>query len=60
MKLVILMLIFSWITTIVLFTLWLNDIENGWYAFGILLNFNTTIFFYLIWIYLIDQEDHEH
>ena len=60
MKLVILMLIFSWITTIVLFTLWLNDIENGWYAFGILLNFNTTIFFYLRWIYLIDQEDYEH
>ena len=59
MKLVILMLIFSWITTIVLFTLWLNDIENGWYAFGILLNFNITIFFYLRWIYLIDQEDYE-
>jgi len=60
MKLVIFMLIFSWITVMVLFTLWLNDIENGWYAFSILLNFNTTIFFYLRWIYLTDQEDHEH
>ena len=60
MKLVIFMLIFFSIATIVFFILWLNDIENGWYAFSILLNFNTTIFFYLIWIYLIDQEDHEH
>ena len=60
MKLVIFMLIFFSIATIVLFTLWLNDIENGWYAFGILLNFNITIFFYLRWIYLTDQEDHEH
>ena len=60
MKLVIFMLIFFSIATIVFFILWLNDIENGWYAFSILLNFNTTIFFYLRWIYLIEQEDHKH